>query len=421
MENKHSSYDLSQMQSLSLDAKIKMSKERIKNWYEKWKKYTIVNRVTKKERYVTWCEEPNEKGCYVKKNKKINGIVTEISELVKGTKLNINEYIKSEEEGQVYISFSGGKDSTVLKHLVWSLYPDVPVVFIDTGLEYTSVRAKGINEANLVVRPKKNNIAIITNYGYPVISKEVAMAVYECQRAIKNGKELPKYRIDKFEGKKLTNEGNKSPYNMEKYAFLLNAPFRISHLCCNYSKKVPSKEFEKKTGRKVILGTMAEESRLRKTKWIKYGCNGFESKRPTSQPLSFWTEQDILEYIKIYNIKIADAYGNVVYEDETENYKQLSIFDYIGENCSNCRKKLITTKAKRTGCIYCLFGITQDIDRFERLKNEEPIKYDYVMRGGCYDNDGYWIPGKDENGVFGLGYKFVIDWLNEHGNLGIKY
>lgn len=77
--------------------------------------------------------------------------------------------------------------------------------------------------------------------------------------------------------------------------------------------------------------------------------------------------------------------------------------------------ELTTTGDKRTGCVFCMFGITQDTERFLRLKEVEPKKYDYVMRGGKFDEQGLWIPHN------GLGYKFVIDWLNEHGNLDIKY
>ena len=138
-----------------------------------------------------------------------------------------------------------------------------------------------------------------------------------------------------------------------------------------------------------------------------YGCNAFEEKRPTSQPLSFWTEQDILQYILDNNIKIADAYGDIVYtDDDGMNYTESLFMDSM---------KLTTSKCKRTGCVFCMFGITQDTDRFLTLKELEPKKYDYVMRGGKFDETGMWIPHN------GLGYKFVIDWLNEHGNLNIKY
>lgn len=172
-------------------------------------------------------------------------------------------------------------------------------------------------------------------------------------------------------------------------------------------KKNPSKKYEKQSGNKPFLGTMAEESRLRKTKWLQFGCNAFEEKRPTSQPLSFWTENDILSYINKYGIQIADVYGDVVYTDGDG-------FCY-SEPLFSCDMNLTTTGAKRTGCVFCMFGIIQDPERYLFLKREEPKKYDYVMRGGRFDDEGMWIPHN------GLGYKFVIDWLNEHGNMDIKY
>lgn len=125
----------------------------------------------------------------------------------------------------------------------------------------------------------------------------------------------------------------------------------------------------------------------------KSGCNAFELDRPTSQPLSFWTEQDILECIATRNIEIAKAYGNVVYED----------------------KKFTTTGRKRTGCVFCLFGIMADKERIADLQIRDPQLADYVLRGGEFRKDGYWQPTNK-----GLGYWFIIEWLNIHG-LGIVY
>lgn len=161
---------------------------------------------------------------------------------------------------------------------------------------------------------------------------------------------------------------------------------------------------------------------MRRTGWIKDGCNAFEKKRPTSQPLSFWTEQDILHYIKEKNLKIAEIYGDVVGVDKDGFRYNSTIFS---------DGLLETTGANRTGCTFCMFGIAQDTDRFLKLKAEEPDKYDYIMRGGEFDSEGMWVPTKNKLDIVdgkmtviekgGLGYKFVIDWLNEHGNLGIKY
>ena len=227
-----------------------------------------------------------------------------------------------------------------------------------------------------------NFVQVITKYGYPVISKEVSLKVKET-RSCPNG-----YASKSFNGKR------SGRFDLSKYKYLLDAPFRISHQCCDIMKKKPAKKYEKNTGYKPFIGTLASESRLRKQKWTRYGCNAFEKSRPTSQPMSFWTEQDVLQYIKLHDLDIASIYGDIVLND---------------------KNKIETTGVDRTGCVFCMFGIKQDTEKFLRLKELEPKKYDFVMRGGKFDESGMWIPHN------GLGYKFVIDWLNEHGGLNIRY
>lgn len=337
---KHASWDLAQMQSLPLRLKVRMTQERIRGWYEAF-------------------------------------------------------------DGDVYVSVSGGKDSQVLAHIVRYMYPRIPCVFVNTGLEYDCVRRKGEQMADEILRPKLTFVEVILKYGYPVISKEVAQAVYECQKRKLAGRPMPPYRYDKLMGTNIDkNTGKLSLYNMKKWGFLLDAPFMISHKCCDIIKKAPSKAYEKETGFKPFIGTLASDSRLRKSKWLKYGCNAFEEKRPISQPLSFWTEQDILQYIKENDLEIAKVYGDVVKNENGE---------------------FLTTGEERTGCVFCLFGITRDPERLLRFKEAEPTKYDFVMRGGKFGDNGMWIPAPDIHGNMGLGYKFVIEWLNKHGNMNIKY
>lgn len=393
---KHNSWDLQQMQSLPLEAKIRMTQQRINVWVESWKRYGIRNEKTGKIRYVTDTEEPTEKGHYIEQEKEKGGQTVIVSKLRPGTKLKAHEYVDTIESGKAYVSRSGGKDSDVLGDIVKNMGLDIEQIFINTGLEDRSVRIHGEKVADRTVHPDMPFSKVIQKYGYPVISKEVAQCIYELQKSRDKGVEEGKnysYRMKKLNGELRRKDGTLSEYNMPKWKFLLYAPFRISHKCCDESKKKPAKKYEKKSGNMAILGTMAEESRLRKSKWQKSGCNAFELDRPTSQPLSFWTEQDILEYIATRNIEIAKAYGNVVYED----------------------KKFTTTGRKRTGCVFCLFGIMADKERIADLQIRDPQLADYVLRGGEFGKDGYWQPTNK-----GLGYWFIIEWLNIHG-LGIVY
>lgn len=206
-----------------------------------------------------------------------------------------------------------------------------------------------------------------------------------------------------------TKTGNfpKSRYNCERYKFFIDAPFEISNRCCNVMKKEPAAKYTKQTGRVPIIGTLAEESWLRMQKWLQNGCNAFESKKPVSNPLSFWTNQDILNYIVKYNVKICSVYGDIVPdygEEQINGQMDFADLGLIGDN-----RKYKTTGCARTGCMFCGFGCHLEKEgegRFELMKKTHSKQYDYIMRS-------------KEKG--GLNYKFVIDWINEHGHFNIKY
>jgi 3'-phosphoadenosine 5'-phosphosulfate sulfotransferase (PAPS reductase)/FAD synthetase len=233
--------------------------------------------------------------------------------------------------GMVYVSFSGGKDSTVLLSIARRLFPEIKGVFIDTGLEYPEIRefVKTIENIDWV-KPTKTFKAVIDKYGYPLPSKEIAEAVYE-YRTTKSEK-LKSIRMKKLSG---------------KWNFLLSAPFKISHKCCNELKKKPAKRYEKENKVSPIIGTMTEESYLRKSSFMRHGCNIYTGPRPKSNPLSFWTEKDIWEYIKQNSLAHSTIY-NKGYE--------------------------------RTGCVFCLFGAFNKKDtRFDRMKKTHPAQYKYCM------------------------------------------
>lgn len=330
MENKHELYELKQWQSLPLNVKVAMTKERIREWV---KEYGI--------------------------------------------------------DG-VYVSFSGGKDSTVLLDIARQEYPQMVAVFVDTGLEYPEIKrfVKSFDNVE-IIRPELTFKQVIDKYGYPIFSKETAEFVRKAKKNVKEGK-LYTNRVKALKGELMDRDGvTPSLFNKPKYEFMLNAPFEISEQCCDVTKKKPAKEYNKRTGRKPITAMMACESLKRQRGWLKTGCNAFDLPLPTSNPMAFWTENDVLKYIKQNNIAIADVYGSV---QET---------DLIG--CNYC-----TTGLDRTGCMFCLFGIIQQKspNRLEQMKITHPKQYEYIMKP------------REEGG---LGYKDIIDWINENGNLNIKY
>ena len=129
-------------------------------------------------------------------------------------------------------------------------------------------------------------------------------------------------------------------------------------------------------------------------------------KDPASKPLSFWTEQDILRYIKIKNLPICSVYGDVVidYNSEDQLNGQIDLSD-LGLTSDN--RKLKTTGCYRTGCMFCGYGChLEEESRFQSMKETHPKIYDYIMR-------------PKEKG--GLNYKEVIDWINDNSDLNIRY
>lgn len=326
------------------------------------------------------------------------------------TQARIKEWVSFFGKDNVYVSFSGGKDSTVLLDLARRVEPTIPAVFVDTGLEYPEIRQFVKTFDNVTtLRPKMRFDEVIRKYGYPLISKEVSECVSQGRIALTSNK-YP-YRLQKLMGTALNKDGTKSIFNKAKYEPLLYVDFKVSNMCCNVMKKAPAHAYNKSSVRFPITAQTAEESMLRTQQWLKNGCNGFDMKSPISNPMSFWTEQDVLQYIKRTGLRIAPVYGEIVYQPTKNECYTESLCD-IGD-CDLC-----TTGAKRTGCIFCMYGAHgRDDDRFVRLKRTHPRQYEYCMGGGAYDEDGFWKPNKD-----GLGMKHVIDEINKlYGNGFIKY
>lgn len=337
--------------------------------------------------------------------------------------------------GNVHISYSGGKDSTVLAHIVHDLYPDVPMMFVNTGLEFPEIQAFARRMGATFVRPAMSFSEVISKYGYPLISKEnanviqFARVIKQVKRQTTGSGEYKDWRRKALLGS--DGFGKDSWFCKEKYLPLAqDTSFRISALCCDEMKKKPAKAYQKAYGTCPYLGTMTEESKVRERAWMKNGCNAFDAKVKTSQPMSFWTEQDVLHYIKDHGIEIASVYGDIMACDDNGCFYE----PMPGMEC-----KLKCTGCNRTGCIFCGFGVHMEKGetRFQRLAKTHPKQYEYCMKGGQWaDNPKYdpsapeydgkwknwnpqkiWVPSKE-----GLGMKKVFDDINAiYGKDFIRY
>lgn len=254
----------------------------------------------------------------------------------------IREFVEHEGVNGVYVSFSGGKDSLVLLHLVRSIYPDVPAVFANTGIEFPE-QVKFVRTFPNVteVYPIKHFPKIIKEDGIVYPSKEVAMYI----KAAKGG---ATYAVNGLKGLDVDGKENRYKSRFKKYAYLMECGVKISPDCCELMKERPMRDYEKQNGKSHIIGTRAEESFRRAVGWMKSGCNSFVGNRAKSTPLSLWLESDVLRYIDENGIKLSPMY--------TEG------------------------GMKRTGCMFCPVPIAHgDFKNVEYARTHHPKMYETMM------------------------------------------
>ena len=261
-------------------------------------------------------------------------------------------------KGKMYVAYSGGKDSEVLKHIVKSIYPQIKTIFVDTGTEIET-RDHAIKYSDIVLKPKISMLEIWKKYGLPFPSKQQAKFIYD----YKHSKSEP------FKHKLLTGitvkEKKQTPYKIaEKWKKLIDCEINVSDRCCHYLKREPFIRYEKQAKEYPIIGTMATDSSQRKAVYLQHGC--INTKKISCTPLGFWTEQDILNYLVINKINYCKAYGDII--------KKEGLFK--------------TTKAQRTGCVGCLFGIhlEKKPNRLQRLYKDNYKLWDIIVNK--------WVDGK---------------------------
>lgn len=272
--------------------------------------------------------------------------------------------------GQVYVSFSGGLDSTVLLHMVRSIYPEVEAVFCDTGLEYPELKEfiKSFDNVT-IIKPDISFRQVIKKYGYPLVSKETAAKV----RKLRHGNLSERYRNYLLNG----DERGKLGMLAKKWRILLDAPFDTSEKCCDVMKKKPFRDYQKQSEKYPFIGITQDEGFQRKRQYEKTGCNVFDADKPKSQPMGFWTKQDVLRYAYENKLEICSVYGEIQCKDGVYS----------------------NTGVERTGCMFCAFGCHLEScpNRFQRMEHTHPQLWDYCMKD--------WDKG-------GLGMAKVLDYIN---------
>jgi hypothetical protein len=200
----------------------------------------------------------------------------------------------------------------------------------------------------ITVRPELSVKRVIEKYGFPLVSKEQAYFIWQVRNT--KSENLLRLRINGKKG--YTGRTLGKIYN--KWQYLINAPFSVSNKCCDCLKKRPLIRYETETGERPIIGTMAEESRLRIQSFLRReSCNVLTGNKENSQPMLFWTGADVWAYIAKFKIPYCPVYD--------------------------------LPEVNSTGCTICGFGADKNIGRFYAPFELYPKAYNTFMG---YSNNG---------------------------------
>ena len=219
---------------------------------------------------------------------------------------SINELYNLEDNS--FISFSGGKDSTVLSKIVDIALPNnkIPRVFFNTGIEYKAiidfVKSLAKQDSRFIIYNSGVNIAsMLEEKGYPFKSKEFSQKMFTYQNS-GNCKTVTDY---------LGKTGNKAKSfqcpDKLKSCFTEDFPFKVSDKCCKELKKKVSERFSKEFNKPIVLTGMRQaEGGNRKS---VQGCTIFDKgKLHKFHPLLPVSDDFIDKAIHIYQIELCSLY-----------------------------------------------------------------------------------------------------------------
>lgn len=308
---------------------------------------------------------------------------------VRYAEIRAKEFVSEcDRRGLNYHVSVGGLDSITLFLFLKSLHIDAP------GISCSHLEDKSIQKIHkelgiINVPPLKrsdgttwNKAKIIQEFGFPVLSKEIAGKIELLQNPTEKNKtvrhaiitgetgEYGGYRkntrmkmaqkwLDKFGG--YENENENVNYSVPD--------FKVSSKCCYYLKEKPCDDWAKQHNSVPFLGLMASEGGRRAKSLMINGCNYFGKSTIRSAPFAIFSRQDILQLALDLKVPIPEIYGEIKRKEDGTLY---------------------TTRAQRTGCSMCGFGIHLEKrpHRFDQLKESNPKEWQYWLFECCTDENG---------------------------------
>ena len=325
----------------------------------------------------------------------------------------------------------GGLDSIVLFLFLRSIGINCPAISV-SGLEDLSIqkvhKALGITilkSARRADGTRWKKSQIISEFGFPVLSKEIAAKIELLQNPSDKNKTVRHAIITGETGEYGGNQKNSRMKLPQKWLELfggyenenegvdyLIAPFKVSSKCCYYLKEKPCDDWAKEHNSVPFFGLMASEGGRREKSLKMHGCNYWGKSTIRSAPFAIFSRQDILQMaldMEAWYHKHWQEFNPIVYDIETGefNYSDPVHLDHIipeiyGKIERDNKGNLRTTLAQRTGCSMCGFGIHMEPrpHRFDLLRQRNYKEWDFYMNHLC----------KDENGE-DYGWGLVLDYI----------
>lgn len=267
--------------------------------------------------------------------------------------------------------------------------------------EYKNWMGEGEAPSFVFLKPLKSKVQVLQEFGWPVISKEKANKIMLLQNpteqnatvrhAIITGEtgeyggwqknsrmKLPQKWLELFGGADA--EGAALGYQA--------APFKVSDRCCYYLKEKPCNDWARDNDSVPYMGLMASEGGRREKSLKMHGCNYFGKTTTRSAPFAIFDRQDVLRLALDLDVPIPAEYGEIAKDRDG---------------------KLYTTKAQRTGCTMCGFGIHIEgrPHRFDVLRETNPKEWEFWMKHVCRDENGNWYGWGRVLDYIGIGWEDV--------------